>query len=185
MLLRVLLLVVFGLPTGFSVAEEGEPVASRYFEFTLSRKRGDEREHVTESIITKVQPYFYTVEIENRNELPANDLRMEYWILIDRGLDVGQARDRRYEKVEGVKGEVEIKLMPSRQPMVFTTKTIEEESADLRRDYYFERDVVEHSKDKLLGIWVRLYHGETLLAETSSTSSLPRNHRWKDGQPED
>jgi len=185
MLFRVLLLVALVVTSGILFAEEGEPTASRYFEFTISRKRGDERETVTDSIITKIQPYFYTVEIENRNDLPANGLRLEYWILVDRGLDVGQPRDRRYEKVEGVKGKQEIKLLPSRQPMVFTTDTVEEESADVRRDYYFEGDLVEHSEDKLLGIWVRLYHGETLLAETSSSSSLPRNYRWKDGQPED
>lgn len=182
---RSLSLILVGLLAATVSAEEGNPVAQREFEIDISQDRKKRYEKTDGKVYSRIRPYSFELTIETRREEPATNLKAEYRILVERGLDVGHPRRDDGEKVEAVAGSVDLTKLVPREEMEFETKTVEIHKSSLDINYYFEGNVVENSKDDLIGIWVRIYDGDTLLAEAAKPSSLPRKYRWKDGKPED
>jgi len=182
---RYMSLAIIGLFAVSAVAEEGNPVAQRDFEIDISEDRKKRYEKTDGKVYSRIRPYSYELTIESRQDEPATNLKLEYRILIDRGLEVGRPRNRKYEKVEAVSDSVKLENLVRNKEVELMTKVVEIKKSSLDPNYYFQGNVTENSEDDLIGIWVRIYDGDTLLAEEAKPSSLPRQYRWKDGQPED
>jgi hypothetical protein len=119
----------------------------------------------------------YSIVLSSRIAESVHDIRLEY--LIFHFQDVLGAEKRSEGRVNRVKGKLELTTLEAYAKQKLQTESIDFTEARLLPGWVFSKGSgARDSKDRLDGIWIRLYVGEKLLLEQSQPSSLVTKEAW-------
>ena len=133
---------------------------------------------------TDYSSWRYSVEVENRSGIVADELRAEYQIY------KRLTNSRGYEEAIMTKGNADIgKIEHTRKASIetpwieMTSKRWESLEGSTRMDGFSSVTqmvpVTSRSSEKLDGIWIRIYRGEKMLAEHKSEGKMIKNAVWQ------
>ena len=119
---------------------------------------------------------YYKIEIENKSDLNLEELKVEYAFLVFHMNPGAKSRDD--GKTEVVKKDLTIPMLSGRGEFAFDTAKAEMLSTDLASNAYWTDGGKDSSKDKLEGIWIRLYYRDQLIMDWSNPSSMKEKYNW-------
>lgn len=118
---------------------------------------------------------FYKIEIENKSDLHLDGLRVEYRYY--KFSDVAGAKKKSQGTHSTISGKSSISLLPRRSTEITTTEVDMSESQLNPGWSYFEGGS-KTAKDKLTGIWVRVYKGKKMITQFANPTSLMTEKKW-------
>lgn len=123
------------------------------------------------------------VDLENKSRTALEGLRVEYNALIKREPLGGSDDAGTAEHFERLRGAMEALRLEPRQRLSLQSEVFEIRDSKLDSSYYFAGDGQERAKDKIEGIWIRLYIGDILVFEESRPRAFSEENGWE--QPRD
>lgn len=132
----------------------------------------------TQSGATEVTKWMahYKITLENREKVPMKNLRVEYRYWVFDQAVAAQKRSQGTRRLE--KGKIDVEFIDRWDTLEVRTEETELIETELASGWYYAGGGDDDSKDKLDGIWVRVYHGDILVTEYASTDSIMREHKW-------
>lgn len=124
------------------------------------------------------QQWGYNVTLTNRSGRPLEKLRAEYIIFLDpseemRGVSGAAKLKRR-------RGRAELETIAPSARAQFKTDTVEAVKVTLQPGYIWsDSDKKRSMRDKLHGVWVRIYLGDEIIAESTSPGGLESREPWE------
>ena len=155
----------------------------RYF-VTLERAKGDTEfaDKVNRDERLQTQNWTYDFSITNNGDTDLADLRIAYQILVEDIVDkngnyrmMSVTNAKADMKVERILEEAKVDVLPvKKRADIVKTFALEK---------YVDRDggkVAVSAQDKVIGLWIRIYKGDTMLAEYQKAASgmSLKNIRW-------
>ncbi len=119
---------------------------------------------------------YYKVTIENESDLLLQNLKVEYRLWAFHMNMAAQSRDD--GKTEIIKKDITIPMIKGRDEFAFDTAKAELSSIDLDSNVIWAGGGKDSSKDKLEGIWIRIYYKGVLIKDWSNPSSLKDKLNW-------
>jgi hypothetical protein len=118
----------------------------------------------------------YNVRINNSGHEDFSDVRVEYLIL--KFQDILSATKRSEGNLKRFKGSAELPRIPAREESSASTEDIPMLKSKLESGYIWANGAKKTSKDKLEGIWVKIYIGDKLVHEVSKPENMMRTEKW-------
>ncbi|MDP0495480.1 MAG: hypothetical protein Q7Q73_04650 [Verrucomicrobiota bacterium JB024] len=119
---------------------------------------------------------YYRVDLENTSDTSLENIEIRYCFL---AFHMKVAADKRREgKTEIVKGSLTIPSIKPRDDFSFDTIKADMMNTALQKGYVWADGGKDDSKDKLDGIWIRLYYQGHFISEWSSPSSMKEKYDW-------
>jgi hypothetical protein len=119
---------------------------------------------------------YYHVDLENTSDTSLENIEVRYCFL---AFHMEVAADKRREgKTEIVRGSLTIPLLKPRSEFSFDSIKADMMNTALQSGYVWRDGGKDDSKDKLDGIWIRLYYQGHFISEWSSPSSLKEKYDW-------
>lgn len=119
---------------------------------------------------------YYRVDLENISDTTLENIEVRYCFL---AFHMEVAADKRREgKTEPLKGSLTIPLLKPRGEFSFDTIKADMMNTSLQSGYVWADGGKDTSKDKLDGIWMRVYYQGHLIYEWSSPSSMKEKYDW-------
>jgi len=133
-------------------------------------KTGDKTKSDTESHKFEKWVEHFEVSIENISDIPLENLRVEYRTYV---YNEDTARDKRTQgNYTRHKGSHKIEKIPPREKVSFETKPVQLESSELKDNWYYTNGGKDKAEDEIEAFWIRIYEGDTLIAESSTSSKI-------------
>ncbi len=173
MVLAILVVGWLGVPAGFSAEEK--PLSANSFSIKTMRKVIDSTTKKTNSTTTKSELCAYQVEIVNRAFRDLKDLKVEYRVY---------KRDDNYGAKQSekdliyVSGEEEIELLENGRNFTFVTNSIQLDTSKLNANWRYTDGAKPEIKDRLYGLWMRIYSGGELVCDFQSTDVPKKLLEW-------
>lgn len=146
------------------------------FEVRFSTKNTEKQEFDGGSLITEEYKVHYNIMVKNTSAEAFKDVRVEYLIL--KFEDALAAQKRSEGKWKRLKGEASISSIKARTEESTQTKEITMRETKLAANFVWVGGGKRSSKDKLKGIWVKVYVGDTLAYEKSKPDNMMRKEIW-------
>lgn len=146
-------------------------------EISFSRTRLDKEKDKKDSNLTvTAQKIAYDIELENKSFDDFGELTVKYMVFYEDskpGATTGPVEKfvKGSEKVEGIR---------ARDTTEIQTKPVKIESAELDTGWVWSSGASNKTRDRVLGVWCRVYHKGTRVGEYVNPSSLARRHEWED-----
>jgi hypothetical protein len=105
------------------------------------------------------------------------DIRVEYLIL--KFEDLLSAPKRSQGNILRFKGSIALEQMHQRETVTLTTELIPMLESQLEPGYIWANGAKRSSKDKLEGIWVKIFVGNKLVREVSKPENMMRKEPWE------
>ncbi|MGC6456031.1 MAG: hypothetical protein ACON39_01995 [Coraliomargaritaceae bacterium] len=121
----------------------------------------------------------YEVILKNTTDEVIEDIRVEYLML--KFEDKVAAKKRSEGELERKKGKLHLANLPGRSEKRLQTDPFSMMETELEAGYVWsggEAGKARKSKDKLEGIWVKIYAGDTLVLQQARPQSLIRKEVW-------
>ena len=119
----------------------------------------------------------YSIVLSSRIAEPVHDIRLEY--LIFHFEDVLGAEKRSEGRVNRVKGKLELATLEAYAKQKLQTESIDFTETRLLPGWVFSKGSgARDSKDRLDGIWIKLFVGDQLVLQQSRPASLSTNETW-------
>ncbi len=120
----------------------------------------------------------FNVVITNRSGPLLENLRVEYLLFLEPNPYHTAPADR--NKLKRTTGKETLEPLPTGSRTQFRTSTVEAIKVALHPDWeWSDADRKRSTRDKLYGIWLRLYRGDELIAETTSPANIVDREKWK------
>lgn len=152
---------------------------SGIIEIRFSEDESDDSTRSSGGIRSTTYDAGYEVILKNAGDRDVSDIKVEY--LIFKFTDRVAAKKRSDGKFERQKGDLELATLKSRSESRLPTKRFSMLETELESGYVWaggEAGKSPDSKDKLEGIWVKVYVGDMLIIEQARPESLMRNEPW-------
>ncbi|TVP77425.1 MAG: hypothetical protein EA353_10465 [Puniceicoccaceae bacterium] len=118
----------------------------------------------------------YEIVLTNKSAFDMTDVRIEYLVL---KFEDAIAAERRSEgEIRKIKGKTEVADIPARSDGNTTTGQFPMLETKLAPGYSWASGGKRTSKDKMEGVWIKVYQGENLVAEVSRPENLDRRISW-------
>lgn len=121
----------------------------------------------------------YEIIIENTSTRDLKDIHIEYLML--KFGDRVAAKKRSEGKFERQKGKLKLPSLAQREEARLATETFRMLETELEPGWVWaggEGGKARESKDKLEGIWVKIYSGDTLILEDARPETMMRKEPW-------
>jgi hypothetical protein len=167
---RVLLLV--GLLLAPWIAEANS------FNISVARKKADARlakPTAEGGVSEKSETFFYEVSVANKAFKPSEPVTAKYIVFVERQ-EVGEKPGS--EQIEKIKGEGEIAAMKAQGKESLNTKEVTLREKAIVGNYIFVSGGRLKSRDTLVGVWVKLFQGDTEVGEFVNPTTLANKHKW-------
>jgi hypothetical protein len=116
------------------------------------------------------------IKIENLTFKPTADLELRYIIFVKRQ-ELGQKAGM--DQVDQVKGTIPVKSLQGREKASFTTSEVTLRQQALDAHYRFTSGGSTKAADTVLGVWVKLFNGQTELMEYVNPTTLKAKNKWE------
>ncbi len=155
-----------------------EALKNGAFEIRFTKEESDKNKSEGEGIITTSYNAWYEIVLKNTTQQAIKDLRVEY--ICFKFTDKVAAIKRSEGEFERINGEVLFESLAARSEEKRPTKNFKMKETGLMDGWVWSGDARKsrESKDKLEGIWVKIYAGNSLVLETARPESLMRNEVW-------
>jgi hypothetical protein len=118
----------------------------------------------------------YKVVIQNETAFDMEDVRIEYRVF--KFEDAIAAEKRSEGEVKKLKGSAKVTRVPAWSEESTETSQFPMQETKLAGGWSWTSGGKETSKDKMEGIWVRVYVGDFMAVEATQPSNLDRNVGW-------
>lgn len=148
-------------------------------QISVLRKKGEAEQttRVSEGETFKgKENYFYEVSVSNKSFKPSHALEARYILFVERQ-EMGQKIGS--ERVEKVKGTAKVAALDAHANTHFDTKTVSLRERGLVGAYYYANGGRIKAKDSLTGVWIKLFDGNTEVAEYVNPTSLTSKQKWE------
>ncbi len=120
----------------------------------------------------------YDVEITNKTFEDMKDLEIRYMIIFE----VSKPGSTTEPVEDFVTGSQAVDDIPAHKKIQLTTKPVELKSTLLDAGWVWTSGAANKSRDRVVGIWCRVYRNGEMLGEYINPTSLSRRHEWKDSK---
>lgn len=145
------------------------------FEITVQRKKDALSAPTGTTRLKSSQNWTGEVKIEYHAFQPSPDLDARYIVYVKRQ-HIGQKES---DAVEKVKGNFKVPgLKPGSSPIFFTS-TIPLYQAHMAPGWIPGGGGKESAQDNIVGVWIRLFKGETQVAEYTNPPGLASKFKWE------
>lgn len=162
--------IMVASPTPLAGAEDVEIRASR-------TKVDQQTERSKANMTVKRTEVAYDIEITNKTFTDMTNLEIHYMIFYE----VSKAGSTTKPVEKFVAATEKVDDIPAHKKATMTTKAVEIKSAELDPGWEWNSGASNKSRDRVVGIWCRLYRNGEMLAEYINPSSLSRRHQWQGG----
>jgi hypothetical protein len=149
------------------------------FGITVARKTADatvpKAVKSGEPLTEKTETVFYQVTVANTAFKPSAALKAKYIVFVERQ-EIGEKAGS--EQIEKIKGSADVKELKPREKETFSTSEIKLKEKGVTGNYIYTSGGRIRAKDSLAGVWVKLYEGETEVAEYVNPTTLSNKHKW-------
>jgi len=150
---------------------------SDFLEVRFTTKVSDKRKSSTGGIEREEFQIQYNITLNNTSYLDLADIRVEYLIL--KFEDLLSAPKRSQGNILRFKGSIVLEQMHQRETVTLTTELIPMLESQLEPGYIWKNGAKKTSKDKLEGIWVKIFVGDKLVREVSKPENMIRKEPWE------
>ncbi len=113
---------------------------------------------------------YYEITLENSSDIDLKNVRVEYvFFKFDDQIAADSRKDGDYKKQEG---EYNINFLSARKSITTSTERIAMQKTELDAGYYWVGGGAKKSMDKLLGISMKIYVGDQLIARYASPKDI-------------
>jgi hypothetical protein len=161
-----------------AAAAKPKPLPPGSLQIDLSRSMfGSEKKDDTGLSYTYEQ-WGFNIVVTNRSNQLLQKLRAEYVLFLDPSEQrVGATKDLKLKRRRGQAGLDDLPMSARTQ---FRTDTVEAVKVSLKPGWVWgEADKKRTMRDKLLGVWVRVYRGDELISEISTPPTLSAREKWE------
>ncbi len=123
------------------------------------------------------ETYTYDIKVTSRAFKGTEPVIAKYILFVERQ-QVGTKAE--LDVVERVTGEMEVEALKSRASKVFQSKPVDLKTQSLTGNWVFGDGSRVRTKDSVLGVWVKLFQGETEVGEYVNPTTLTRKHQWEE-----
>lgn len=116
----------------------------------------------------------YSITVANRTPQPIEKLRAEY--LLFATVDDVQVKEKQGLKKKRFRSPID--TIPELGKTTFRTETISAIKSKYNGNIVAAKSGDSSSRETLHGIWLRIYHGDELVYETSAPESLRTTEKW-------
>ena len=158
-------------------AAKPKPLAPGSVQIELSRGIFSSEKRDDGGAVYTYEQWGFTVLVNNRGNLPLQKMRAEYILFMDpsealRGASAEGKLTRRC-------GQADLADVPMSSRIQFRTDTIEAVKVSLKPGWIWsDADKKRTMRDKLHGVWVRIYRGGELVAESATPGGLNTREQW-------
>lgn len=145
-------------------------------EISATRKKLDEQKANNSFSVTTTKEIAYTVVVKSKSFKPLSNLEVRYLIFFENS-QLG-ANEGSSERVE--KGREQIASLEANRSHTFETSPIKLDSAVLNAGYAYTDGSASQTRDKVNGIWIRVYSEGKMIGEYANPTSIAKRQTWKD-----
>lgn len=145
-------------------------------EISATRRKLDEDRSRGSNITTTTKEIVYDVTVQSKTFKPQANLEVKYMIFFE-DAKAGSAEDA---SVKAERGSEKIATLEGNRAYSFQTKPIKLQTQELDAGWYYSSGGSNRSKDKVSGIWFRVYREGTMIAEYANPSTVSKRETWKD-----
>jgi len=146
------------------------------FLITMDRKKDGGGNMKGDVEMKTSQNWVGEIKIENLTFKPTADLELRYIIFVKRQ-ELGQKAGM--DQVDQVKGTIPVKSLQSREKASFTTSEVTLRQQALAANYRFTSGGSTKAADTVLGVWVKLFNGQTEVMEYVNPTTLKAKNKWE------
>jgi hypothetical protein len=159
-------------------ADKPKPVPAGSVLIELSRSKFSTEKKEGSGLTYSYEQWGFNVTLTNRSNQPLEKLRAEYVLFLDPSEQMRDAKEEAKLKRRRVRTELEPLQMSGR--MQFRTESVEAVKVVLQPGYVWD-DASKKStmRDKLHGVWIRVYRGDDLVAEVATPATLLTKEKWE------
>lgn len=150
---------------------------SDFLEVRFTTKINDKRKSSNGGIEREEYKIQYNMTLNNTSYSDLADIRVEYLIL--KFEDLLSAPKRSQGNILRFKGSIALEQMHQRETVTLTTELIPMLESQLEPGYIWANGAKRSSKDKLEGIWVKIFVGDKLVREVSKPENMMRKEPWE------
>jgi hypothetical protein len=119
----------------------------------------------------------YSITLRNNSTRPIEGLRGEYILFVETDA-VGDSTLRGDGKLRRTAGKLDFEAIPTGARVTARTETITTRQTELGPGIVWRGTRDDETRDKLHGLWLRIYRGDTLVLETASPENLRQTEAW-------
>ncbi|WP_309382400.1 hypothetical protein [Cerasicoccus frondis] len=145
--------------------------------FKINTKEGSTKKTKTKTMTKESWDWqgYYEITLENRSDLALSNVRIEYTYFLFNEQEAATSRnDGRIEKETG---EIKIKHLSPRKTVTNSTSKIPMRETELDSNAYYVNGGDDKSKDRLEGIAMKIFVGDTLVAHYADPSNILQKMR--------
>ncbi len=140
---------------------------------TAIPKTDENKRNIAGNVAVGVISGTYKVTVKNLSfSQPTPVIAVKYRVFVRR--DDGMKHSRDVEP-EFVSGETTLPALKPGEGTPFETKAVMLKQTSLNPNFYYTNNKRSATRDEMVGIWVRIYDGDKMLAEYLSSSKLARS----------
>jgi hypothetical protein len=158
-------------------AEKPKPVPAGSMIIELSRGVFSTEKRDATGLTYTHEQWGFNVVITNRSGPILEDLRAEYILLLEPNPYHTSVADR--NKLKRTMGSEKLSTLATGGRTQFRTRTVEAVKVALKPGWVWsDEDRKRTTRDKLYGIWVRIYRGDELIAESTTPAGIVTKEKW-------
>lgn len=147
------------------------------FLISMDRKKGGTGQLKGEDELKTSQSWIGEIKVENLNFKPTAEVELRYIIFVKRQ---ELAQKAGMDQVDQVKGTVKVGALQSHEKASFSTSEITLRQQQLSGKYSgYKGGGITKATDTVMGVWVKLFSGETELAEYANPSTVKTKNKWE------
>jgi len=159
-------------------ATKPKPVPQGSVRIELSRGVFSSEKREATGLTYTHEQWGFNVVITNRSAPMLENLRVDYILLLEPNPYHTTSKDS--SKLKRTTGKATIESLATGSRTQFRTSTVEAIKVALKPGWIWgDEDRKRTTRDKLYGVWVRLYRGDELIAETTTPAAIVNREKWE------
>jgi hypothetical protein len=157
-------------------------VQAEDFTITIDRKKdAAARGAGTRSQVATSQQWVGEIKIENRTFKPSAEIELRYIIFVKRQ-ELRQSAGM--DQIEQVKGTVKVGSLQGREKASFLTSEVTLRQQAVKGNWILvdnngKEEGKRKAEDAVTGVWVKLFAGETEVADYANPSTVKAKNKWE------
>jgi hypothetical protein len=152
------------------------PVGSVLIELSRAKFASEKKEDV--GVTYSYEQWGFNITLTNRSNQPLEKLRAEYVLFLDPSEQLIDSKEE--AKLKRRRGQADVEPIAMSGRAQFRTDTVEAVKVALKSGWsWSDSDRKRTARDKLYGVWVRIYRGDDLIAETAIPNTLLTKEKWE------
>jgi hypothetical protein len=149
----------------------------------LARTRFEQRRDERPGVIETVEQWGFTVTLHNQGPKALEGLRAEYVLFLEPAEEKEAPSGRpTVNRLRRQEGQAELGAVAAAGRAQFRTEGVEAVTIKLRPGWVWkDEDRKRTLRDRLEGVWVRVYRGDELILEQASPAGLITREPWAQG----